>query len=90
VRGRNANVQIIEKGRSQIHAFEPVEYEEKFEEIKVVGGYAFEWGTYRGSSRSHAGGESVSYGGKLMRILERQSDGSWKMYRTITTSDPRA
>ena len=88
VRGRVANAEIVEKGMKQIEAFEAVEYVEQFEEIKVVGGYAFEWGTYWGSSRPRAGGDSVTYGGKIMRILQRQSDGSWKMYRTIATSDP--
>jgi hypothetical protein len=29
----------------------------------------------------------VSYAGKLMRILQRQSDGTWKMHRAISTSD---
>jgi ketosteroid isomerase-like protein len=74
----------------QIHAFEPVEHVVDFEEIRIVGDYAFEWGTYRGTSRPRSGGNSVSYSGKLMRILQRQVDGSWKMYRTITTNDPAA
>ena len=51
VRGRRANAEIVQKGMEQIHAFEPLEHVEDFEEIKVVGEYAFEWGTYRGSSR---------------------------------------
>lgn len=29
-----------------------------------------------------------SGGGKLMRILQRQPDGSWKMHRTMTVGDP--
>ena len=87
VRGRRANAEIVQKGMEHIHAFEPLEYVEDFEETKVDGEYAFEWGTYRGSSRPRAGGDSVSYSGKLLRILQRQSDGSWKMYRTISTSE---
>ena len=90
VRGRSANAEIVLRGREQIHAFETVEHVVDFEEIRIVGDYAFEWGTYRGTSRPREGGDSVSYGGKLMRILQRQADGSWKMYRTITTNDPQA
>ena len=90
VRGGRANAEIVQKGREQIHAFEPLEHVEDFEEIKVVGDYAFEWGTYRGTSRPRAGGDPVSSGGKLLRILQRHPDGSWKMYRTIFTSDPSA
>ena len=88
VRGRRANVEMLQKGIEQIRAIEPLEAVEDFEEIKVVGDYAFEWGSYRFSSRPRAGGDSVRSSGKLLRILQRQSDGSWKMYRTIATIDP--
>jgi uncharacterized protein (TIGR02246 family) len=88
VRGRRANAEILEKGMEQILAFEPLEAVEDFEEIKIIGDYAFQWGTYRFSSRPRAGGDSVSSSGRLLRILQRQSDGSWKMYRTIATIDP--
>lgn len=90
VRGRNANIAIAREGMAQVSAFEPVEHVVEFEEIVVAGNYAFEWGTYRGTSRPRAGGNSVSYGGKIMRILQRQPDGSWKMYRTMTTVDGSA
>jgi ketosteroid isomerase-like protein len=90
VRGRAANAAIVENGRAQLQAIDPLEYVVHFEEIRVAGDYAFEWGTYRGSMRPRAGGETVSYSGKLMRILHRQPDGSWKMHRTMTTTDPPA
>ena len=28
--------------------------------------------------------------GKLLRILQRQADGSWKMHRTMTVAEPAA
>jgi ketosteroid isomerase-like protein len=87
LRGRLLNADIVQKGTAQIQAFEALEYIEDFEEIKVGGDYAFEWGTYRGSSRPRSGGDLVTYAGKLIRILQRQPDGSWKMYRTMTTTD---
>jgi ketosteroid isomerase-like protein len=90
LRGRVANAAVVERGMEQRRAIEPVDYVVDFEEIKVLGEYAFEWGTYRGRMRPRAGGETLSYGGKLMRILQRQPDGAWKMYRTMITSDPPA
>jgi ketosteroid isomerase-like protein len=90
VRGRAANVTIAEAGKAQLQAIEPVEYVVNFEEISVNGDYAFEWGTYRGRMRPRAGGDTVAYSGKLMRILQRQPDGSWKMHRTMLTLDPPA
>ena len=89
VRGKDANVAMVEASAEQINAFVPVDYVVEFEEITVLGDYAYEWGTYRGSMRPRAGGETMSYGGKLLRILRREPDGAWKMHRTMMTSDLR-
>lgn len=88
IRGKAANLALIESSAEQMNAFEPVDYVVEFEEITVSGDYAYEWGTYRGSVRPRAGGEATSYHGKLLRILQRQADGSWKMHRTMMTADP--
>jgi uncharacterized protein (TIGR02246 family) len=66
---------------------EIVEYVLDIQEVKVLGDYAYQWGTYHYAMRPRAGGETVSTAGKLMRILQRQSDRSWKMYRGIATVD---
>ena len=58
------------------------------QEVKVLGDHAYQWGTYHYSVRPRGGGETVRTSGKLMRILQRQPDGSWKMYRGIATVDP--
>jgi uncharacterized protein (TIGR02246 family) len=87
IRGKAANVAMVEAGAEQINAFEPVDYTVAFEEITVLGDYAYEWGTYRGSMRPRAGGETMSYSGRLLRILRREADGAWKMHRTMMTSD---
>jgi ketosteroid isomerase-like protein len=87
VRGRSANAAAAEQGRAQMQAFIPVDYVVDVEEIIIAGDYAFEWGTYRGSVRPRAGGDVMPYSGKLMRILQRQPDGSWKMHRTMVTTD---
>ena len=85
----------IMRGRSVIaEAFRGVETPEIVEsvldiqEIKILGDHAFEWGTYHYSVRPRTGGDAVRFSGELMRILQRQPDGSWKMYRGISTSDP--
>jgi ketosteroid isomerase-like protein len=88
IRGKAANLALVEASAGQMNAFEPVDYVVEFEEITISGEFAYEWGTYRGSARPRAGGEAMSYRGKLLRILQRQSDGSWKMHRTMMTSDP--
>src|SRR5262245_6542687 len=87
IRGRSGNAAAAKQSMEQMKAFAPVEYNLDVQEITVVGDYAFEWGTYRGSARSLTGGETVNYVGKFMRILQRQPDGSWKMHRTMATPD---
>ena len=88
VRGRGANAALMEPVREMAGQIEPVEHVLDFEETIVAGDYAFQWGTFRSSSRARASGEVFSGGGKLMRILQRQPDGSWKMHRTMTVGDP--
>ena len=87
VRGRGANAALMEPLRQLAGQVEPVEHVLEFEETVVAGDYAFQWGTFRSSSRARESGEVFSGGGKLMRILQRQSDGSWKMHRTMTVGD---
>ena len=57
------------------------------QEVKVLGDHAYQWGTYHYAMRPHKGGATVRTSGKLMRILQRQPDGSWKIYRGMTTVD---
>jgi ketosteroid isomerase-like protein len=87
VRGRSANAASVEQSKEQLKAFMPIDYNLDVQEITIAGDYAFEWGTYRGSARSLTSGETVNYVGKFMRILQRQPDGSWKMHRTMATTD---
>jgi uncharacterized protein (TIGR02246 family) len=84
MRGRHA---IAEAFRG-VQSPEILEYVLDIQEVKVLGDYAFQWGTYHYSVRPRTGGEPVHTAGKLMRILQRKSDGSWKMHRGISTVDP--
>lgn len=67
---------------------EIVEYVLDIHEVAVLGDHAFQWGTYHYGMRPRGGGDTVRTAGKIMRILRRQSDGSWKIYRGISTVDP--
>ena len=86
MRGRSA---IAEASRGVENTVEILEYVLDIQEVKVLGDHAFQWGTYDSRMRPRAGGEPVRTGGKLMRILQRQPDGTWKMHRTMLTSDPQ-
>ena len=74
-RGTQSSVEILESGLD-------------IQEVEVLGDYAFQWGTYSYGLRPRPGGVTVRTSGKLLRILQRQPDGSWKMHRSIFTVDP--
>jgi uncharacterized protein (TIGR02246 family) len=86
MRGRSTIADAFRGAKSP----EILEYVLDVQEVEVVGNYAFQWGTYHYSMRPRAAGEQVRTSGKLMRILQRQPDGSWKIHRTINTVDPAA
>jgi len=56
-------------------------------EVEVAGGWAFTRGTYTVTLTPEEGGQPVFIDGKYIDILERQSDGSWMMHRTIFNSN---
>ncbi len=63
-------------------------YEHRWEEIKVIGDWAFEWGYFDAAAEMTASGEAIEQRGKLLRILRKQKDGSWKVARVIAHNDP--
>ncbi len=66
---------------------EILDYRLEFEEIKILGDYALEWGFIHGSSRGKNNEiEQSSY--KVMRILKKTDDGDWKVHRAIWNSNP--
>ena len=53
-------------------------YEPEILEVKFTGEWAFEWGYFNSSYKRTPDGPVLSFRGKLLRVLQRQHDGSWK------------
>jgi len=83
LRGRSTIAEAFRGAWSSVEILESVL---DIQEVKVLGDYAFQWGTYSYTLRPRTGGDTVRTSGKLMRILQRQPDGSWKIHRTISTT----
>jgi uncharacterized protein (TIGR02246 family) len=74
-------------GKEQIqkamqHAFDLFSMSDMFintEEVHILGDRAYSHGTYVFEKTPREGGETTSYSGKFLDILEKQSDGSWKI-----------
>ncbi len=64
------------------------EQETTNEEIEVDGDRAFTWGTDALTLTPVAGGKLIKLKGYGMTILQRQSDGSWRIMRGINNMTP--
>lgn len=67
--------------------YDILKYEHKWEEIKVIGDWAFEWGFFDAEAEIKVSGEIIKQQGKLLRILKKQKNGSWKCARAIGSYD---
>lgn len=83
--GKEENRRALRAGAETSGAFETLSYGLDFRELKLMGDRAVEWGTYRGVHLTEAGGDTLRVSGRLMRVLRRQPDGSWKVARSIWT-----
>lgn len=86
--GKDAIKAWLESGLNQEQNYEITKYEQNFEETQIIGEWAFEWGTYFCSAKPKSEGLPISTTGKLLRILKRQKDGSWKVSRSIWNNYP--
>ncbi len=57
------------------------------EEVVAQNDWAFARGVYEASLTPKAGGDDLTIDGKYMTILQKQSDGTWKIYRDIFNSN---
>jgi len=71
--------------RSAPKTHEVLEYRMEFEEVKIFGNYAIEWGAIRGATRDLTTGRINQSEYHVMRVLRRHSNGRWKVYRSIWT-----
>jgi uncharacterized protein (TIGR02246 family) len=85
--GKEANRNSLLKLKEESRDIDIVEYNLAFNEVKVVGDWAFEWGTFSGTIRPKGGGEPSESSGKLFRVLKRDADGSWKVARSMYNND---
>jgi uncharacterized protein (TIGR02246 family) len=57
------------------------------QEIETSGDLAYSRGIYKAQLMPKDGGRPISIDGKYLTVLERQTDGSWKIHRDIFNSN---
>jgi len=56
-------------------------YNPEIQDLQIAGDWAFEWGYF--SYKSSTNGKTVTGRGKVLRVMKRQPDGSWKFARVM-------
>ncbi len=89
-RGKQQRDEAMQEAATAMSGWEVIEYNENFEELEILGETEIEWGTVSGVMRAKSPpGAVVTTSYKVMRVLKRQPDGSWKIHRTIWNDGPR-
>ncbi len=60
-----------------------------WKDITVTGDYAFQWAQTFVDLQSRAGGGGAHMSGTVLQVLKKQPDGSWKLYRSSWSYQPR-
>src|SRR5262250_2610746 len=63
-------------------------YDLEIQDIQIAGDWAFEWG-YGSYKIAKGDKESIQYG-KLLRVMKRQADGTWRFARVMALLAPSA
>lgn len=63
------------------------QYSITFDELVIEGGLAYEWGSFHHKYFLKDENREIEEKGRLMRILRKQPDGSWKVARSIWNSN---
>ena len=63
-------------------------YSEEWDEVRIVGDFAFQWGTITERTKPAVTAAESSSAVHAMRMLARQPDGSWKIARFMWNAAP--
>jgi len=77
--GRQAILAARESRSAALPGFRVVTYVPDIKDVTITDGWAFEWGTFTASYVEASGAEEKPLRGKLLRVLKKHADGSWKV-----------
>jgi ketosteroid isomerase-like protein len=76
--GKPAILAAEERRRAANPGFRVVSYVPEIKDVTITDGWAFEWGHFTASFVASPGGEEQRIRAKVLRVLKKQADGSWK------------
>lgn len=84
--GKKALQEVYEKFRADYPDFKVLKYAPDVKDVQIADGWAIEWVYYEATYKMSAKDNPVSMRRKDLRVLKRQSDGSWKFAREAETN----
>ena len=73
--------------QANLHGGRTLSYRPELEDLQIADGWAFEWGTFEVRFRESEHGPAKTLHGKVLRVLKKQPDGSWKFARVMALVD---
>jgi uncharacterized protein (TIGR02246 family) len=83
--GKKGVQEVYQKFRADHPDFKVLKYAPAIQDVQVADGWAIEWVYYDATFKMSAKDNPVSMRRKDLRVLQRQSDGSWKFSREAET-----
>ena len=83
--GKKGIQEVYGKFRADHPEFKVLKYAPEIQDLQVADGWAIEWVYYEATFNMSAKDDPVSIRRKDLRVLKRQSDGSWKFAREAET-----
>jgi uncharacterized protein (TIGR02246 family) len=81
--GQEAVRNYLEEIRRQLADWDMTAYEEKWQEVRVVGDLAVQWGAINIRARKEGERAESAAVRNVVQVLKRQADGRWKISRVI-------
>jgi uncharacterized protein (TIGR02246 family) len=83
--GKKGIQEVYDKFRADYPDFKVLKYAPEIQDVQVADGWAIEWVYSEAMFKMSAKDPPVSMRRKDLRVLKRQSDGSWKFAREAET-----
>jgi len=81
--GQDAVRKYLGEISGQLANWDMLAYEENWQEVQVVGDFAFEWGTVNIRAMQEGEKRESAALRNVMQVLRRQPDGDWKISRAV-------
>ena len=82
--GKKAVCGMLQAQKAQSNGSKTTGYTEDWDEVRVVGDYAWQWGKMSQTVKDRSGKQETMHVNAI-RILQRQPDESWKVARAVVT-----